>query len=318
MSTHDLSPESDPGQFRRHRFGVPADRWARLTGRTYWVTGAGTGFGQALAVALACAGSRVFLTGRRPEKLVGTVAIVRALGGTAERCHVVPADITDAGQVRRACAVIAGRSAALDGLVHSAAIPQRRECRWPLLQGGLDTWQQMLTVNVTAPLLVTSAALPLLLRAEGVRVLLLTSEAGWAATCGFGPYNVSKAALNSLGASLAEECAARYPARDVQINVLVPGEARTEMNQGSDRSPYTLAAMALLLLTHPAGGPNGRFFHADGRHLAFGHAAAHDHSLLNVAQSGPPASSPTPSRLRVAMSRCRGLLRRCAVRLRAR
>ena len=44
------------------------------------------------------------------------------------------------------------------------------------------------------------------------RLVLLTSEAGWAATPGFGPYNVSKAALNTLGASLAAERFAGYQA----------------------------------------------------------------------------------------------------------
>ena len=67
---------------------------------------------------------------------------------------------------------------------------------------------------------------------------------------------------------------------DVQINVLVPGEARTEMNQGSNRSPYTIAGMVLLLLSHSPGGPNGHFFHADGRHLAFGYSPPYDRSLL--------------------------------------
>ena len=56
---------------------------------------------------------------------------------------------------------------------------------------------------------------------------------------------------------------------NISINMLVPGEAHTEMNQGSTDSPYSLACMALTLLSHPSGGPNGCFFHRDGRHLAF-------------------------------------------------
>jgi len=112
-----------------------------------------------------------------------------------------------------------------------------------------------------------------------VRGLFITSEAGWANTSGFGQYNVSKAAVNSLGASMAEECATRYPDIDVQMNIVVPGEARTEMNQGSTDSPYTLASVALLLLSHPAGGPNGKFFHRDGRHLAFAYSTAYTKSI---------------------------------------
>lgn len=136
--------------------------------------------------------------------------------------------------------------------------------------------------------------LPHMLRAAAPRVVFLTSEAGWASTSGFGHYNVSKAALNSLGASLAEECAARHPGADIQINVLDPGEARTEMNQSSSRSPFAAVPMTLLLLSHPPGGPNGRFFHADGRHLAFGHAAPYLCSLTTgeIMDRGGAAAAP--------------------------
>ena len=91
--------------------------------------------------------------------------------------------------------------------------------------------------NLTGAWLICRAAVPDMLAAGSCRVVLLTSEAGWAFTPGVGAYNVSKSALNNLGASLAAECAARYPAADVQINVLIPGEARTEMNQGSTDQP---------------------------------------------------------------------------------
>ena len=111
-------------------------------------------------------------------------------------------------------------------------------------------------------------------------MVFLTSEAGWASTPGFGAYNVTKSALNTLGASFAAECAARHPAADMQINVLVPGEARTEMNQGSTDSPYAIACMTLTLLSHPAGGPNGCFFHRDGRHLSFGHRGPYERTLV--------------------------------------
>ena len=76
-------------------------------------------------------------------------------------------------------------------------------------------------------------------------------------------------------------CAAANPQADVQVNVLVPGEAATEMNRGSSISPFALVSMALVLLSHPPAGPNGRFFHRDGRHLSFGYAGAYGRSLLD-------------------------------------
>ena len=68
---------TDPilADWRDHRFGLPEERWAWLQDRSAWVTGAGTGFGQALSVALMLAGCRVFLSGRRIEKLKETRAL---------------------------------------------------------------------------------------------------------------------------------------------------------------------------------------------------------------------------------------------------
>src|SRR5262249_20756044 len=143
-----------------------------------------------------------------------------------------------------------------------------------------EQWNRLIETNVGGAWRVCRAAVPDMLAGGSCRVVLLTSEAGWASTPGVGDYNVSKSALNNLGASLAAECAARYPAADVQVNVLIPGEARTEMNQGSTISPYAIVPMTLALLSHPAGGPNGRFFHRDGRHFAFGYAESYDRPLL--------------------------------------
>ena len=111
---------------------------------------------------------------------------------------------------------------------------------------------------------------PLMAATGAVRALFFSSAAGWSGEAGFGPYNISKAAVNSLGVSLASECAARYPGVDVQINVLEPGQARTEMNRDSSITPLVVTSMTLLLLSHPAGGPNGRFFHRDGWHIGWG------------------------------------------------
>jgi NAD(P)-dependent dehydrogenase (short-subunit alcohol dehydrogenase family) len=143
-----------------------------------------------------------------------------------------------------------------------------------------EQWNRIIETNVTGAWIVCRGILPEILASGSCRVLLLTSEAGWAFTPGVGAYNVSKSALNNLGASLAAECAARYPAADVQINVLIPGEARTEMNQGSAVSAYAVVPMTLALVSHPPGGPNGRFFHRDGRHFSFGYATAYDRSVL--------------------------------------
>ena len=244
------------------------------------MTGAGTGFGAAIATALAAAGGYPILTGRQRRKLDDAREAMHTFGADPDAAMVLPCDVRDEMQLASATSEIARRFETLFGLVICAALPQVGPTPWPLADSSLESWQAMLNTNVTAPWLTARAALPLMLGEGRARVVLLTSEAGWAATPGFGPYNISKAALNSLGASLAAEIAARSPAADIQINVLNPGEARSEMNQGSTVSPYTAVAMTLALLSHPSGGPNGCFFTRDGRHLEFAYAKAWAKPLL--------------------------------------
>lgn len=280
LSTHGILQHVEPDSWRDHRFGLSKPRWDRLKGRAFWVTGAGTGYGRAIALALAAAGAQVFITGRRIAKLEETKAEGRALDIDVELCHPVVADITSEAELAGAIESIARHTRQLSGLINCAAVPQPDAGRYPLSELSTERWTNLMQTNVTAQWMTTKAALPLLTSGDEARVLFLTSEAGWADTPGFGPYNISKSAVNTLGVSFAAECKARFPEKDIQINVLVPGEARTEMNQGSEISPYSVVSMVLALLSLPVGGPNGHFFHRDGRHLTFGYSDAYTKDLL--------------------------------------
>jgi NAD(P)-dependent dehydrogenase (short-subunit alcohol dehydrogenase family) len=275
-ATPGIQQRLDPKLWKEHRFGLPAARWNSLSGRAFWITGAGTGYGRAISIALAAAGAIVYMTGRRGAKLDETRESARALGVHPGNMTSLAADITDRDSVSAATARIVAASTGLHGLVNNAAVPSPG----PLATISSAQWQRLWDTNVTGAWLVTQAALPLLESRDSYRVVFMTSEAGWASTPGFGAYNASKAALNSLGASFAAELAQRRPDGDAQVNTLIAGEARTEMNRGSNESPYSVVCMALLLLSHPRGGPNGHFFHRDGRHFAFGYSTYYNKSLL--------------------------------------
>ena len=272
--------DPDPQDWNDHHYGLPWERWERLGIRSYWITGAGTGFGRALAVALASTGAQVFLSGRRAEKLYQSLEEMRAFGIDIERSHILPLDITSTNAIIEARRYVELHCGSIHGLINNAAIPQRGESHWPLQEQSREFWNEIFHVNVTAQWELSKLILPHMVKGGEIKILFMTSAAAWGFAQGFGQYNVTKAALNSLGANMAEECAARYPNLDVQINVVDPGEARTEMNQGSSTSPYTLASMALILLSHPKGGPNGRFFHRDGRHLQFGYSQPYEKALI--------------------------------------
>jgi 3-oxoacyl-[acyl-carrier protein] reductase len=274
----------NPGDWRTHRFGLPIERWENLRGKSFWITGAGTGYGRCIALALAAAEAQVFITGRRSEKLEETRTEAISLGIDPVRFVAIAADITNPLDMQCAAETISRHAPCLYGLVNNAALPAPQSSPWPLADLGVAEWNALLATNLTGQWLVSKAALPLMTKSECLRIVFMTSEAGWAFTPGFGPYNLSKAGVNNLGASLAVEYAARFPDKDVQINVLVPGEARTEMNQGSDESPFSIVCMTLALLSHPSGGPNGCFFHRDGRHLPFAYATPFLRSLFAIGE----------------------------------
>lgn len=270
----------DPRQSHQHRYGLPLERWEYLKGRNYWITGAATGFGHAISAAAVAAGAQVFLTGRRTDKLHEAVMLIGSYGISTHLCHIVPSDVRSEAATADALKVIFSRTSVLHGIVNSAAIPPRTVCRFPLADESAEYWDETMAINVRGAWLATRAALRHMLEHGSARVLFLSSAAGWSFAPGFGQYNISKAALNSLAVCLAEEYALHFPAADVQINVLDPGQARTEMNPGSDRSPFGIAHTALALLSHPKGGPNGKFFHQDGRHLSFCGAQPYDRPLI--------------------------------------
>lgn len=272
-------PQQTPKNWQNHRFGLTPERWQALKEKPIWITGAGTGFGRCLAIALGLAGAHLFLTGRRESKLRETINEIERLIGSKPNCSLVMADLSNPGQIQNACRLVEKSCNGLHGLINNAAMPAHILDN-PLQDESVSFWDNMMATNVRAPWLLTREIFPHLLKNRSARILFISSEAGWSFARGFGIYNVSKAALNSLTANLAEEYKQTYPSFDIQINAIDPGQARTEMNQFSNEDPFTIVSIALALLSHPPKGPNGKFFHKDGRHLPYAYSSAYEKSLL--------------------------------------
>lgn len=232
-----------------------------------------------MALCLAAAGSRVFISGRRPEMLAATIDLMMLPGDPKPDCEPIPLDLNDPSEIAKACRRVSDLCLhGLDGLINNAAQPEQVASR-PLLSAGIPYWDERFAVNLRAPWLLSRTMAPIMAATGRIRIINMTSTAGWAGTAGFGIYNVTKAALNSLTLSLAEELAAAFEGVDVQINAVDPGQAHTEMNQGSWESPDSILPLILKLLSSPSGGPNGKFFHKDGRSLSFGFSAPYDKEL---------------------------------------
>jgi NAD(P)-dependent dehydrogenase (short-subunit alcohol dehydrogenase family) len=197
-----------------------------LHGGVAWVTGAGTGIGEAAAVALAREGMAVVLTGRRKEPLEKVASTIAAAGGKAS---VRPGDLTRAETVRAIAAAIEADSGRLDVLVNTAGvtIPYRR---WSKLKPeGIET---VIDGNLTSAFYVAQSVLPLMRRQGGGLIIHTASWAGRFIGPVSGPaYLAAKHGVVAMSHSInLEECQ-----HGIRSCVLCPGEVATPILQ--HRSP---------------------------------------------------------------------------------
>lgn len=191
---------------------------ASLTGKVAWITGAGSGIGQAGALALAAAGAHLVLSGRRPEPLAETEAMISERGGGA---NVETLDVTDAEAVQALVERIDQAHGRLDILVVSAGInvPKRH---WGDVTP--ESWDKVVNTNLSGATYCIAAALPIMRRQRDGLVINIASWAGRFDEYLTGPaYNASKHGLVALNASLnIEECV-----NGIRACVICPGEVAT-------------------------------------------------------------------------------------------
>lgn len=225
-----------------------------MTSTVAIVTGAGQGFGRALATELATRGTTVIACGRDGDRLRDAMAAL-------DNVIAVPADVTDPAG-RAALIDTAKRVGGLDLLVHNAGelgpspLP-------PLADYPLDALRGVLETTVLAPLALTQLALPLLRAAATPTVVTLSSDAAVEAYEGWGGYGLAKAALDHLAAVLAVE------ETGIRVYAFDPGDMRTAMHQrafpGEDISdrpePETVVPALLRLLGERP--DSGRYRSAD-------------------------------------------------------
>jgi NAD(P)-dependent dehydrogenase (short-subunit alcohol dehydrogenase family) len=239
-----------------------------LTDRIALVTGASRGIGYALSLALARAGAHIVAVARTVGGLEELDDAVRAAGSAAT---LVPLDMRDYDGFYRLAASLNERYARLDVLVGNAAIGGQRS---PLAHVMPPAWDEAMAVNVTANYHLIRAMDPLLRRSAAGRAVFVTSGAATSARAYAGPYSVSKAALNALARTYADETHSTTP---VRVNLFNPGPTRTRMRAqvmpGED--PMTLptpeqVAEKILALCLPSFAETGKLYdYRAGKLLSF-------------------------------------------------
>jgi NAD(P)-dependent dehydrogenase (short-subunit alcohol dehydrogenase family) len=161
--------------------------------RVALVTGAGSGVGRAVTLALVRDGYEVVLAGRRIEALNETIS----LAGTPERMLAVPTDVSDEGAVNALFAAIKERFGRLDVLFNNAGVNAPGV---PLEDLTVDQWRSVVDVNLTGPFLCTRAAFRLMKDQDprGGRIINNGSVSATAPRPNSAPYTATKHAITGL------------------------------------------------------------------------------------------------------------------------
>jgi len=203
-----------------------------LEGQRALVTGANSGIGAAIAVALGEAGARVAINYVTDEPAAQQVAeTIRRHGGEA---LVVSADVTQPDAVAALFRQLDGAFGGLDILVNNAGIDGDRSLAW---ETDLIRWRAVLEVNLVGAFYCAREALRRMTVQRSGVILNLTSVHETIAWSGYSAYTASKAGLGMLSKTLAQE-AAPY---GVRVLALAPGAIRTPINQAVWSDPHTLA-----------------------------------------------------------------------------
>lgn len=195
-----------------------------LTGRTAVVTGASRGIGYFLAKHLAAAGAHVIAVARTVgglEELDDEIKAERARTGKGE-ATLVPLDLADMEGVDRLGGAIHERWGKLDILVANAGV---LGVIAPLGHVEAKVFDKVMTINVTSTWRLIRSVDPLLRQSDAGRAIVLSSGAAHSARAFWGPYAASKAAVEALVRSWADETR-NYPLR---VNAVDPSATRTAM-----------------------------------------------------------------------------------------
>lgn len=202
----------------------------RLKDRVALITGASRGIGRAVAARFAREGAHVLLIARTREALEQVDDAIKAQGGTAT---LVPLNLMHGPKIDALGPALYERFGRLDILVGNAGILGRLS---PLPHIPSQHWEQVMRVNVTANWRLIRTLDPLLRRSDAGRVIFVTSGVAQSARAYWAPYSVSKAALDCLAKTYANETSDSA----IKVNVIDPGATATRMRAeaypGEDQS----------------------------------------------------------------------------------
>lgn len=190
----------------------------RFEGRIALVTGASRGIGAAIARRLGAEGATVLAAARSAEGLEKVVSEIVAGAGRAE---AVELDVSDAASIESAVKESLASHGQIDVLVNNAGITEDNL----VLRMSRESWDRVLTTNLTGAFLLTQAVVKSMVRRRYGRIVNVTSIVGLMGNAGQANYAAAKAGLVGLTKSVARELGSR----NVTCNAVAPGFIETAM-----------------------------------------------------------------------------------------
>lgn len=186
----------------------------------WWITGASSGIGEALSTALAAKGARLILSGRN-------VAALEDVAGRCgeDRCLVLPFETTDFDAIPGLVERVLGFGGRIDGLVNNAGISQRSLA----IETDFSVYRRIVEVDLLAPIALTQAVLPHMVKAGGGRIVCISSVAGIVGSPMRSAYSAAKFGL--IGYSDSVRCENEH--LGVQVHVVCPGSIRTNVSRNA-------------------------------------------------------------------------------------
>lgn len=187
-------------------------------GRCWWITGASSGIGEALARTLAKRGASLILSGRN----------VAALEGTARACKdalVLPFEATDFERIPVLVERAWSWKGRVDGLVNNAGVTQRSLA----VDTAFAVYQRMIAIDLLGPIALTQALLPRMLKAGAGRIVAISSVAGIAGVPMRSAYCAAKHGLIGYHDALRAE----NEHLGIKVLVVAPGSVRTNVSRNA-------------------------------------------------------------------------------------
>jgi len=209
-----------------------------LNGKVAIVTGAGRGLGKESAALLSEAGATVAILDRDEEAAQKAAAEIAASGGNAVAMIL---DVAKADQVKATFAKVLERYGRLDILVNNAGLVRRT----PALETKIESWREVMEVNLNAAFTCSCEAAPAMTAAKGGAIFNIASIMGLSGggVYPIASYHASKGGLINLTRGLAVE----WADRNIRVNAIAPTWVRTDLTRGLLDDPERSRAILELM-----------------------------------------------------------------------